>query len=327
MNLNVAYQAWQKFWFAPTSPLPMAVFRIFVGALLLQNILINIGSDYMTWYGPKSIISFQTIKNYWWFNTPHFDIFQILPPTEAGAMTFWWLYVLALICLTCGFCTRYAAIIVCLCNVSMHNHEPFNINGGDSMLRLYSMYLPFSECGAALSIDSLIKRFLHPELKHEKVLVLCLGTRLIQLQICIVYWSTFCYKIVGPQWLDGTAVYYATRLQDMAKFSLPGGLFDNLFLLKLLTWFTLIVEFGMFTAVWISQFRYWVLLGALILHLGIDYAINLPLFEWAFMVGFITFVRGEDLEAFLALVKVRISKFFLSKSNETMPSSVQPGGV
>jgi len=304
MKITDLWNSWSKFWFALTSPLPIALFRIFVGALLLQVLLAQVGSDYMAWYGPNGIIPVASIKHNWWFDAPRFDIFFILPRTELGAQIFYIVYLAALICLTVGFGTKYATIMVAMCNISMHNQQPFSLNGGDAILRIYSLYLVFSDCGAAWSVDSLIRRFKNPEAYEKRFLVPILGARLVQVQLCISYCTTMCFKIVGPQWLNGTAVYYATRLQDLAKYNLPFHLFDNLLFLKLLTWSTLVIETSMFTLVWILELRYWVLASAIMLHLGIDYTINLPVFEWAFMAGYITFVSGEDLEKFIAKLRL-----------------------
>jgi hypothetical protein len=112
-------------------------------------------------------------------------------------------------------------------------------------------------------------------------------------------------KIAGSQWLDGSAVYYATRLDDMFRFPAP-LIANNMFLLKTLTWFTLIIELAGWTLIWFKDTRYWVLLGLLGLHLGIDYMINLPVFEWAFIRTLITFVPSQDLTNFFS----RLSTYY-----------------
>ena len=209
--------------------------------------------------------------------------------------------------LTIGLCSRAASVFVCFCLISLHNHQPFNINGGDAMVRFYSCYLMFSDCGAALSCDRLLQRMRHPTFGEESrpELIAPWGLRMLQMQLALSYWSTFCHKISGKQWLDGTAVYYATRLDDMTRFEMP-LLYDNMLFCKFLTWYTLVVEGAMFTLVWLRDFRYFVLIAALFLHLGIDYSINLPVFEWAFMSGFVLFIYPEDLSRCMDFIKSRI---------------------
>ncbi|MBX9722200.1 MAG: hypothetical protein K2X81_12445, partial [Candidatus Obscuribacterales bacterium] len=61
-------------------------------------------------------------------------------------------------------------------------------------------------------------------------------------------------------------------------------------------WYTLVIEFAMWTFVWFRETRYYILIGTLFLHLGIDVAINLPVFEWAFIAGLAAFIYPDDLD-------------------------------
>ncbi|MGH9551688.1 MAG: HTTM domain-containing protein, partial [Terriglobales bacterium] len=289
----------------------MSLFRIIVGVFLLQLSLVHIGRDVTTWYGYNGLLPHEAIKEFVWNNTPRLDMLLIFPRTNAGVMTFWYLYIATLICMTIGLFTRYATIFVWLALVTMHNLMPFNLNGGDHILRFYCMCMIFSESGASLSCDRLIKRFRHPRLGADAhaPLVPALGQRLLQIQTCLTYWSTVCYKLSGPQWLDGTAVYYALRQDDLYRFSCP-FITDNLFLCKIADYFTIFIETAMFTLVWIKECRYWVLLGILTLHLGIDYFFNLPVFQWAMIAGLINFVDAADLAGVMNACNTRIARVF-----------------
>ncbi len=82
----------------------------------------------------------------------------------------------------------------------------------------------------------------------------------------------------------------------------------------------------MFTLVWIKEIRYFVLAAALILHLGIDLAINLPVFEWAFIFALVTFVEPEDIRKILSLGEEKLRralKISAPSSNSEPPSVVQ----
>src|SRR5205823_352918 len=118
--------------------------------------LIHVDGDLLFWYGKYGITPIASIKQYWWHNTPHFDLLLLYPESDAWVRIFFSFFVTATVLLTLGLFSRYSSIIVCLGLISMHNHQPFNINGGDALLRLYSMYLMFCPCGDALSLDRLI---------------------------------------------------------------------------------------------------------------------------------------------------------------------------
>jgi hypothetical protein len=307
MTLRGLVDAWFKFWFAPDTPTPIGLFRIFFGLLVLDAAIIHIGPDVLDWYGPHGVTSADAVHRYWWLDEPRLDIFLLVPNTETGVMALWYVFVAAVVCLLIGLWTRAAAVVVTIFLISMDNRQPFAINGGDAMMRLLAGYLIFSEAGAAFSVDRLIQRWRNPTfgIESRPKPVPQWGQRMIQVQMAITYWSTFCAKISGAQWIDGTAVYYATRLDDMINH--PMFLYDSLLFCKFLTWYTLLFEGAMFSLIWIRDLRYWVLAGTLVMHLGIDYSINLPVFEWIFMTSFIVFIYPEDLTKVMDFIKKRIN--------------------
>jgi hypothetical protein len=79
----------------------------------------------------------------------------------------------------------------------------------------------------------------------------------------------------------------------MQRFPVPT--FHHLFIYQTLTWMTLLIEFALGALVWFKELRYPVLLAGICLHLGIEYAMNIPLFELMAMATYINFVEPEDL--------------------------------
>jgi len=49
----------------------------------------------------------------------------------------------------------------------------------------------------------------------------------------------------------------------------------------------------------VKRWRYKILAGGLLLHLGIEYAMNIALFEWVMIALYITFLDPADVEKFL----------------------------
>ncbi len=294
------WHSWRQFWFRDSSCVPISLFRILLGLLILQMLLVHTANAWLDWYGVHSVASFSAVRQYYWHSEPRFDLFLLLPESDFYRQAFMYFFVLVTCFLTIGLFTRVSAILVFLCLLSLHHHQPYNINGGDTILRLTSMSLCFSNAGRAISIDRLIDRFQH----IEPLSVICSpwAQRLIQVQVAIAYWNSFSCKISGAQWLDGTAVYYATRLDDLIRLT-PPLLLNSLFFCKLLSWTTIIIEGSMFIFVWFKELRYFILTMCLLLHLGIDFSINLPVFEWAFMASFVTFVYPEDLSRLMDRLK------------------------
>jgi hypothetical protein len=294
--LSALWKAWHSFWFEPKSPLPVAVFRILFGLLVMQSALVHVLPGLMAFYGSHGIVSLETVKYYNWEGHPRFDLLLLLPPGDGWIALFFWLYVAAAFCVTIGLGTPYSTGFVALALISLQNHNPYINNAGDIFLKLVSIFLTFSHAGDALSVDQILKR--RAGAANDQALYSPWGQRMIQVQVAIVYLASFLCKISGKQWLDGTAVYYATRLDDMLRFPAP-FIFDNIWCCKLLSWYTLVIEFGMWALVWFKRVRYFFLAGVLVLHLGIEMAINLPIFEWAFIAALVTFVEPDDLRNWL----------------------------
>jgi len=302
VSLKAIWNAWRSFWFHPVTPESVSLFRILFGLLILQILVISIGSEFLNWYGPNAVVRNETVQRFFWQSQPRFDLLLAFS-SDRDLQLYFYSVVFAAVCMTLGFCTRLSCIYVFLAILSMHHHNPFNNNGGDAFVRLMLMYLCFSNCGDCYSIDRWIAKkrnggSLPLEAKPGWAL------RMIQIQLAIVYFHTFLCKVNGQQWWDGTAVYFATRLEDLMRLQMP--LFDQLWFCKLLSWFTLVVEFAMFTLVWIKELRYFVLASALILHLGIDMAINLPVFEWAFIFALVSFIDPADLRKTVDLVQEKL---------------------
>src|SRR5439155_1690438 len=94
----------------------------------------------------------------------------------------------------------------------------------------------------------------------------------------------------------GTAVYNMTRLVEFERFPLP-PLFDHLWAIRAATWGSLLVEAALATLVWVPRLRYPVLAAGAGLHLGVEYAMNVPLFQWLMLACLTTFVPPAHVAA------------------------------
>lgn len=288
MTLRSVVQGWNEFFFKPQSPTPIALFRIFYGLLTIANLLM-LRPEWLKWYGPHAFMSLATMHRA--VLGPRIDFFELLPQSDFAINAFFWFFLLVAVCLTVGFMTRFSSVAVYLCLLSIHNRDPFILNGGDVLMRVTGFFLMFAPAGGAISVDRFL-RVWNGEEGPTVPLYSPWAQRLVQIQTAIVYFATFYWKTLGPTWMNGTAVYYALHLQER-RLPMPG--IENLFVLKLLTWGTLAIEFSLGTLVWFRELRYPILLAGLCLHMGIEYAMSIPLFEWIAISLYVTFIYPEDL--------------------------------
>lgn len=303
-DVDKCVNKWQTFFFTPQSPTPMALYRIAVGIIVLQCLLVHILADWSLYYGDYAVIPIEDMISRYWFTKPYFDLMLFLPDGEVYRWYFFLFTVLCALMMTLGLFTRVTSVLTFLCLMSLQTHFQLNQNAGDNFLRLSCMFIALSNAGDAFSMDRLIK-----SLKQDWRVTGFLAPlsapwaqRLMQIQLAIAYGHTWFCKIDGAEWNSGIAVYYASRYDDVTRFGIP-FLLDNIWTIKILTWGTLVVELLLFTLIWWRPYRYWVLLSGLALHLGIEWTMNLPMFEWLFICSYFLFIYPEDLAKFWDMVK------------------------
>ena len=291
MTFRRVLRAWDRFLFEPISPVPLAVYRILFGSLVILNALLLL-PELPFLFGETGILPLDVSRKF--APPPRLNVLAWLPNTPGSLYAFFAVYLLAAVCLTAGFLTRLASALVFVGIVSLHHRNPVILNGGDTILRLSAFYLMLAPAGRALSVDRWLRVRRGKEPPGEPPPIEPWAQRLIQIQLSIAYLATVWWKLAGFTWIDGTAVYYATRIREFDRFPVP-LVFDSLRAMKLMTWGTLAVEFALGALVWFRDLRYPILLAGVLLHLGLDYSMNIPLFQWTMVSAYVLFIDPRDL--------------------------------
>lgn len=296
MTLRALWSAWNGFWFATGSPLPVAVFRIAIGILTLVFYW-WISPEASTFFGSHAIVKPATVER--WMTSPELDVLSFLPHDD------FWLYaalnllLLSGICLILGIFPRINALIVYLVMLSLDSRNHFVLNTGIKIMIVMTLLLVFSRCGEALSLTNRWrKKKAGPGYPDGSLFV----QRLMQVQLALVYWSAGSCKLHGPAWIDGSAVYYAVHLTQFQRFTAP-LLFDQLWVCQLLSWSTIAFELSFPFLIWIKEFRYPLLIFGVLFHLGLDFAMVIPLFQLVMLSCYILFIDAADLQKVLNLVR------------------------
>lgn len=300
MSFRELLRNWIAFLFSPTSPVPLALYRIVYGLIVLAFCCL-LAPDLYTWYGPEGVLAVPIPKE--WPQEILLDPLLLLPQTNDSIAFAFSLTVASAICLTLGLFTRCSAALLFITLLSFHQHNWLMMNSGDALMRLAALYLAFSNAGDALSLDRIIKIWSSPVIPpREPPLKSQWVQRLFQLQLALIYCQAFWSKLAGEMWIKGSALYYALRLEDFQRVT-TSGIFRHIILLKLGTWLTLAVEFALFTLVWLKDLRYYVLAAGVVLHLMIDTVMNLPLFQYLMISAFIPFIYPEHLTLLMNKIK------------------------
>ncbi len=290
MSLRTVLSAWNEFFFRPQSPVPICLFRMLYGIVVVLNLLL-LRPDWLNWYGVHGWVTLATMSRV----EPgvRIDLFKILPQSDAWINGFFWVFLAFAVLLACGLMTRVSSVLVFLCIASIHERNLYINHGGDTFLRVAGFFLMFAPAGAALSLDRLIWKRIgraEPEIKPRRPW----AQRMIQIELSLLYFCAFWWKSMGPTWVNGTALYYVSHLPEVHRFPVPAWLQDPV-LLKLATWFTLAFEFSMGVLIWFKELRYPLLALGVFFHLCLEYSLNVPTFQWDVLVAYVLFIDPEDL--------------------------------
>lgn len=303
MSVRSIAEAWNQFFFEPIAPTSIALYRILFGLLVIID-LILLWPDWLTWYGEHAFLSMETLRQV--AAGTRLNLLASLPQDDWWILAFYWVFMLFAISLTVGFHTRLSSIAVFLCLTSIHQRNIYILNSGDTLLRVTGFFLMFAPAGAALSVDRLLRIW-----RGEGMAIQAeppWAQRMIQIETAVAYLSTFYWKMLGRTWVDGTALHYVFRLQDLRRFPPPP--IESALLLKLGTWMALVIEFACGVLIWFKETRYIVLLLGVSLHAGIEYTMNIPLFQSIILATYVTFIPPEDLRRFWSRVSARLRSRF-----------------
>ena len=177
--------------------------------------------------------------------------------------------------------------------VAIQRRNPYITNSGDLVLRDLALLLAFCPTGAALSVDRIRRD--GRRAFFTSALVAPWGTRLVQLQMMVVYLFAVRSKN-GSSWSDGSAVSTAFRLDDLQRFGPVQILIDNVTVVALITWSTLIVELALGTLLWSKRLRPALIVLGVLLHLTIDASMLVGFFGLAMIAGLMTFLDADWIE-------------------------------
>lgn len=293
--------AWVRFWFTPQPASTLTVMRVMIGVTTFAW-AVSILPDLATFYFDDGLFPEPTYAEH------RIGLFQWFTSDTAVVVVYVAL-VLASLALMAGRGVRVAAPVLWLTMASMQQGAPNALNAGDLLLRVWTTYL---------AVFALLTpaRFLRVPVFGERAgdgsrtwpLAPAWLVRVAQIQLTIIYPATVIAKLDGDTWREGTAALYALGLVDFERFWVPEVVRESLVVGNLMTWFTLGVEFALPFLLWTRRTRRLGLVLGVGMHLGFDYTMRLGFFLPAMLVGYLAFVRPDEVERPLRWVGGRIDR-------------------
>jgi hypothetical protein len=284
------------FFFQPVSPYPLAAYRILFGVCVATTLLL-LHRDWMAWFGMHGWVSTETIhKAEGGFRL---NVFDLLPSDDGWIRLCYWIFLSASLALVVGFCSRLSSAIVFLALNALNQRMPLILHGGDTFLRAAAFFLVFCPSGMVWSVDALIRKRRHI---LRPITIKPWAQRLIQYQLALIYLSSFLWKIKGEPWRSGTALFYVWHLREIQRFPVP-SLFQSTAAIHIESWSVLVFELVFPLLIWFKRFRVPLLTVGVIFHLTLEYALNIPMFQWDMLSAYVLFVDPYALER-------RVAQFF-----------------
>jgi hypothetical protein len=296
-------RAWNRFFFEPVSARPLAVFRIVYGLLMIVYLALML-DEFDYWYTSTGFLRGIEVREA--AGPLRFSPLQYvedsLTPRLVLAGTF-----AAALGLMLGWRTRLMSIALYLGLLALYHRNIASSGGTDAVPLILAFHLMLCPSGAAYSLDA--RRAAKRRTADRKVcptepLIVPWGLRLLQVQLCVIYFQSCAVKCQGPTWSNGTAVHYVLFNDEFNYFAL-GWLGGYPLLVNLMTHGALWIEFALAFWLWFRPTRRWAILGGVLLHAGIRPMLNVPGFGEFMCATYLTFLDADEIAALLRAVDPR----------------------
>lgn len=296
-GLTRAIQAWTRFWFesAPTTPLELA--RIGIGLALLINY--GLATPYLpTFWGSGAWVPLERIFDDAdeWMHSLHFHLTQ-----NWELFLFHGLFLFCCASLMLGWRTTWVKWVVLIGHVSYAHRNPILVYGVDKIVSSLLVILCFAPIGRAFSLDRL--RIVRAAKRSNLAATVpqymsswanaC--TRLMQIQMAVLFFYSGIEKVRGDDWWDGNAIWMVFSTNEMYNGRLLDLFAHQYWLVNVATYLTILIELAFPFLIWQRRTRPYLLAAAIFLHSQFGTFMGMPYFSFVMVMGHMSFVRPEWL--------------------------------
>src|SRR5688500_12013135 len=121
ISIRDIIRSWNRFFFEPESPLPIAVYRILFGVAVLVNHALLL-PEIDDWFTERGILSFETARRM--IGGAGYSLFEWLPHSDAWVWIIFLLSCLSAFTLTIGLFSRASSILLFATLVTLHHRNP-----------------------------------------------------------------------------------------------------------------------------------------------------------------------------------------------------------
>ena len=300
---------WNNIWFQDGPTTPLEISRIGIGIALLLHYILATPYLLIFWgddgWMPRTLLA-QEHSDPW----AQSILFYLTAPWQL--YLFHTLFLACCVAFTLGWRTSWVKWAVLAGQLSYDNRNPDMYYGVDSILACLLLILCFAPIGRALSLDrvrqvraaKLVDLRAHPRRFSSRWAFAC--TRLMQIQMAILFLYSAVGKLRGEQWWHGEAVWRVFSSADYYNEFMLRIFAPNFWLVNIATYAVILIELAFPFMVWQRRSRPYLLAGAAFLHLQFALLMNLFYFSFVMVMGHMSFLFPDWLQGLGAMWKWRI---------------------
>ena len=291
-------RAWSQFWFHSSSTSPLEIARMGIGAALLLHY--SLATPYLfDFWGDGGLIprelALKDVSDPWLQSV----FFYFTAPWQWVA--FHAVFLLCCAAFMLGWRTSWVKWVVLVGQVSYDYGNPILSYGVDKILACLLFILCLAPIGYALSLDR-VRVVRAAKLKNLETVLppysspwagAC--TRLMQIQMAVLFFFSAISKLRGDDWWSGDAVWIVFTTGEHYNRVVLDVLASNYWLVNVATYSTILIELAYPFLIWQRQTRPYLLAAAIFLHLQFGLLMGLFYFSFVMIMGQMSFVRPEWL--------------------------------
>lgn len=286
-------QLWQRVWFQDGPTTSLEISRIGIAAAMLLHYAL--ASPYLlTFWGdegwmPRTLAA-ETADA--WAQSLFFYF-----SSEWQLIAFHAVFLACCAALLVGWRTFWVKWLVLIGHISYDNRNPLMAYGVDAIVACLLVILCFAPIGRALSLDRVraVRKAKRENLNsrlpryHSHWAFAC--TRLMQIQMVVLFFFSATDKLRGDDWWDGNAVWFVLASADYYNNFMLNLFAASYWLANIATYSVILIEIAFPFLIWQRASRPYMLVAALFLHLQFALLMNLYYFSFVMMMGHMSFLR------------------------------------
>ncbi len=202
-------EGWNRFWFTPASPRPLATIRLLTGIVALYWYA-SLAPDWQRFFGPNGWLPVDAVRQLEGNSSNYLLSYLNYAPSESALWTLYAAGGVVLLAFAAGLFTRLTAPLALIVVLSTVHRAPPISSPAEFLLSLVMFYLALGPAGACLSIDALRKSpGVNRPVADEPPPSLAAGvvTRLLQVHVVLLYGCMGLSKLFAESWWNGMSVW------------------------------------------------------------------------------------------------------------------------